>query len=323
VIVDLAVYTEGVRRPGELEFESALESGRRPESFVWIGLHEPSAEELEAVRVEFELHELAIEDALHAHQRPKVESYGSSLFVVLKTARYVDEEEKVEFAEIQLFVGDGYVVTVRHGEASALADVRRSLETRPDLLRCGPSSVLHAVIDHVVDGYPPAIEGIDNDLLEVADEVFSTARTNAAERIFALKREVLDFQRNTEPLGDALEVLRDGDLDLVNSDLKEYFRNTEDHLLRVLARLESHSALLSDALSANLANISVRQNDDMRTISAWVAIAAIPTVFGGIYGMNFEHMPELEQPWSYPAVLALIVLLCFIAHRRFKRAGWL
>jgi magnesium transporter len=323
MIVDLAVYHDGQRKSGDVELAVALEAGREPDSFVWIGLYEPTMEEFDAVRAEFELHELAVEDAVHAHQRPKIEAYGSSLFVVLKTARYVDADESVEFAEIQLFIGEGYVVTVRHGEASALAEVRRKLEGRPDLLRCGPSAVLHAVIDHVIDGYQPAIDGIDNDLREVAAEVFSSGRHNPAERIFTLKREVLEFQRNAEPLAQALDILRNQELELISVELRNYFRDAEDHLLRVLARLDAHSALLSDALGANLANITVRQNDDMRTISAWVAIAAIPTMIGGIYGMNFEHMPELEQPWAYPVVLVVIVVLCLIVHRRFKDAGWL
>lgn len=323
MIVDLAVYRDGHREPDEFELAAALEAGRGPRSFVWVGLYEPTLEEFDAVRAEFELHELAVEDAVHAHQRPKIETYGPSLFVVLKTARYLDPDECFEFAEIQLFIGDGYVVTVRHGEASALAEVRRKLERRPDVLRQGPSAVLHAVIDHVIDGYQPAIDGIDNDLREVTAEVFSDSRHNAAERIFTLKREVLEFQRNTEPLAQALDVLRNVDLELVSAELQNYFRDAEDHLLRVLARLSAHSALLSDALGANLANITVRQNDDMRTISAWVAIAAIPTMIGGIYGMNFEHMPELNQPWAYPVVLATMVVLCLIVHRRFKRAGWL
>jgi magnesium transporter len=323
MIVDLAVYHDGQRKSGDVELAVALEAGREPDSFVWIGLYEPTMEEFDAVRAEFELHELAVEDAVHAHQRPKIEAYGSSLFVVLKTARYVDADESVEFAEIQLFIGEGYVVTVRHGEASALAEVRRKLEGRPDLLRCGPSAVLHAVIDHVIDGYQPAIDGIDNDLREVAAEVFSSGRHNPAERIFTLKREVLEFQRNAEPLAQALDILRNQELELISVELRNYFRDAEDHLLRVLARLDAHSALLSDALGANLANITVRQNDDMRTISAWVAIAAIPTMIGGIYGMNFEHMPELEQPWAYPVVLVVIAVLCLIVHRRFKDAGWL
>jgi magnesium transporter len=276
------------------------------------------------VRVDFGLHELAVEDAVHAHQRPKIETYGRSLFVVLKTARYVEANDTVEFAEIQLFLGDDYVVTVRHGEASALAEVRRTLEQRADLLQCGPSSVLHAVIDHVIDGYQPAIDGLDNDLREVTVEVFSNQRRgNPAERIFFLKREVLDFLRTTEPLAEALDVLRNQELALISPHMKDYFRDAEDHLLRVVSRLNSQSALLSDALAANLANITVRQNNDMRTISAWVAIAAIPTMIGGIYGMNFEHMPELDEPWAYPTVLVLIALLCLFAHNRFKKAGWL
>lgn len=323
MIVDLALYRTGRRQPGALDLADVLEAARGPEAFVWIGLHEPTSEELAAVSAEFELHELAVEDALHAHQRPKVETYGQSLFVVLKTVRYRPGPAPLEFAELQLFIGTDYVVSVRHGEASALAEVRRHLEERPDLLALGPSAVLHAVMDHVIDGYQPVVDALDNDLRDAVAEVFTPERTNPAEQIFALKRDVLDFLRNIEPLTDGFVALATHNGGLISEHMTEYFRDAHDHLLRVVTRLESDSALLSDALDANLANISVRQNQDMRTISAWVAIAAIPTMIGGIYGMNFEHMPELEQPWAYPTVLILIVVLCLFAYRRFKRAGWL
>lgn len=323
MIVDLAVYTNGVRRPGDLDLDVALEAGREPDSFVWLGLYEPTVEEFDAARVEFDLDELAIEDAVHAHQRPKLEVYDDSLFVVLKTARYVDSSEVVEFAELQLFIGDGFVITVRHGQASALAEVRRALECRPELLACGPSAVLHAVIDRVVDDYGPVIVGIDNDLREVEAEVFTDERTNPAERIFKLKREVLDFHRNTEPLLEALAALRSGQVPFISDELANHFRDAEDHLLRVVTRIDAAGALLSDALSANLAHISVRQNDDMRKISAWVAIAAIPTMVGGVYGMNFESMPELKSPIGYPMALSIMVIGCLVAYRWFRRSGWL
>jgi magnesium transporter len=323
MIVDLAVYTDGVRRPGEIDFDLAFEAGREPNSFVWIGLFEPTEDEFDAVREEFNLHELAVEDAINAHQRPKMEVYDDSLFVVLKTARYNDAEESVEFAEIQLFIGEGFVVTVRHGEASALAQVRKSVQHKPELLKLGPTAVLDAVIDRVVDDYSPVINGIDNDLKEVEAEVFTHERTNPAARIFQLKREVLDFHRNTEPLIEALDRLEACSVMLTHAELSPYFRDAKDHLLRTVSRIDSYGALLSDALNANLAQVSVRQNDDMRTISAWVAIAAIPTMFGGIYGMNFEFMPELHSTWGYPIVLALMAALCLLAYWRFRRAGWL
>lgn len=323
MIVDLAVYTNGCRRPGALDFESAFVAAREPRSFVWLGLHEPTRREFQAAIEEFGLHELAVQDAIEAHQRPKVEIYDDTLFVVLKTARYDDDEERVEFAELQLFIGERFVVTVRHGQASALAEVRHALECNPELLARGPGSVLHAVADHVVDGYLPVIDGIDNDLVEVEREVFSPQRTNSAERIFKLKREVLEFHRNTNPLLDSFEQLRSGRLPAIDPSLGDYFRDVEDHLLRVVSRIDGLDSLLSDALDVNNAGISVRQNEDMRTISAWVAIAAIPTMIGGIYGMNFKNMPELDTEYAYFIVLGVMVSLCALAYWRFKRSGWL
>jgi magnesium transporter len=323
VIVDCAVYEHGVRRPGTLELQEALEAARAPDAFVWIGLFQPTSDEFDAVRKEFELHELAVEDAIKAHQRPKIEVYDDTVFVVAKTARYDDDSETVEFAELQLFVGPGFVVSVRHGKGSGLADVRRRLECQPELLRCGPAAVLHAVLDKVVDDYFPVLDGLDNDVSEVEAEVFTHERLNPSERIYKLKREVLDFHRNTKPLAEGLERLAASVVPHTHPDLANYFRDVLDHLLRVVAEVESFGALLSDALGANLAQVSVRQNDDMRTISAWLAIGGFPTVVGAIYGMNFEHMPELRQVWAYPLVLVVTFAVCLFLWRRFKRAGWL
>ncbi|CAN5174035.1 magnesium/cobalt transporter CorA [soil metagenome] len=323
MIVDCAVYDKGLRRPGVLELEQALEAGREPDAFVWIGLFQPTPDEFDAVRAEFDLQELAVEDAIKAHQLPKVEVYGDSLFLVLKTARYLDESETVEFAELQIFVGEGFVVSVRHGEASALAEVRQSIEEVPELLRCGPAAVLHAIVDKVVDDYVPVLEGLDNDVSEIEAEVFSERRTSAARRIYQLKREVLDFHRNTKPLSDTLEKLATSAVPHTHPELANYFRNVEDHLIKVVAEVENMRDVLSDALEANLAQVSVRQNDDMRTISAWVAVGAVPTVVDAVYGMNFEHMPELETRYGYFAVLAVTVVVCVVLYRRFKAAGWL
>ena len=326
MIVDCAVYDHGVRRPGPLPLDDALEAADDPGSFTWIGLFQPSPAEFDAVRAEFELHDLAVEDAVKAHQRPKLEVYGDDLFVVLKTARYVDESETVEFAEIQLFVGTNFVVSVRHGEASALADVRHYLEEDPIRLANGPMAVLHAVMDRVVDDYIPVIAGLDNDVREIEGEVFAQQvghRTDPTERIFKLKREVLDFHRHTKPLVEALERLHGGRVPGTGEALEPYFRDVHDHLLRVVADIENFRDLLSDALHANLAQVSVRQNDDMRKISAAVAIGGVPTVVGAIYGMNFDHMPELRWTFGYPLVLALCAVLCLVLYRRFKRSGWL
>jgi magnesium transporter len=327
VIVDCAVYDKGVRRPGKLPLDDALDAAGEPGSFTWIGLHKPTPEEFVAVRNEFGLHDLAVEDAVKAHQRPKLEVYDDDdLFVVLKTARYLDASETVEFAEIQLFVGANYVVAVRHGEASALADVRRCLEEDPAKLCHGPMSVLHAVMDRVVDDYSPVIAGLDNDIREIEGEVFAEgvhSRTDPTQRIFKLKREVLDFHRHTKPLLEALDRLHGGRVPGTGEDLEPYFRDVHDHLLRVVADVENFRDLLSDALNANLAQVSVRQNDDMRKISAAVAVGAVPTVVGAIYGMNFEHMPELGWAFGYPFAMGITAVGCLGLYRRFKKSGWL
>jgi len=326
VIVDCAVYTDGKRRDGELPLVDALEASKEPDSFVWIGLHEPSPEEFASVREEFGLHELAVEDAISAHQRPKLEVYDEDLFVVLKTARYDDRTESVEFAELQLFVGDSYVVSVRHGEASALADVRRTIEADLGRIRCGPMAVLHAVIDRVVDDYAPVIDGLDNDMAEIEDAVFADDRQRGfdpSQRIFKLKREVLDFYRNSEPLLEPLGRLAAGQLPGAHPELASYFRDIEDHLKREVGAIAHARDLLSDALDANLAQVTVRQNDDMRTISAWLAVGGFPTVVGAIYGMNFDHMPELGTRYGYLVAMVVMVVICFTLHRRFKRIGWL
>jgi magnesium transporter len=326
VIVDCAVYDHGVRRNGEQPLETALEASREPGSFVWIGLLEPTPSEFDAVRQEFALHDLAVEDAVKSHQRPKLEVYGDDLFIVLKTARYVEVFETVEFSEIQVFVGASYIITVRHGKGSALAEVRRLLECDPEQLAQGPVAVLHAVCDRVVDDYEPVIAGLDNDVREIEVDVFDAdrpGRVDPTRRIFKLKREVLDFHRHTKPLTEALARLQSGVVPHCSAGMADYFRDVHDHVLRVVAEIENFRDLLTDALNANLAQVSVRQNDDMRKISAFVAVGAVPTVVGAIYGMNFEHMPELGWRIGYPLVMAVTALLCLVLYRRFKRAGWI
>ena len=323
MIVDCAVYEEGERRDGDLPLEQASEAAHGAGAFVWIGLTEPGADELEAVAREFGLHELAVEDAVKAHQRPKLEIYDDTLFLVLKSARYVDDEEALEIGEIMLFVHRGFIVSVRHGQASALADVRAQIEARPDLLRCGPGAVLHAIVDRVVDDYEVVVEGVENDVQEVEAQVFSPDADNPAARIFRLEREVIGFQRAVVPLAPAVERLARGDLDVVTPQLREYFRDVDDHLRRVSGRIEGFRDLLLTALQANLTQVSVRQNEDMRKISAWVAIIAVPTAIAGIYGMNFEVMPELEWRFGYPAVMLVIVVVCTLLYARFRRSGWL
>ena len=324
MIVDLAVYEEGRRRQGDLALEDACEAAQDAGAFVWIGLHEPSVEEFDAVRREFDLHELAVEDAIKAHQRPKLEVYDGTLFLVLKTTRYHEDRDEVEFGEILLFVGEGFIVSVRHGSASALHDVRLAVEGREDLLRCGPGAVLHAIVDRVVDDYVPVAEAIEDDIEEVEEQVFSPARSgDVTERIYKLKREVLSMHRATAPLIAPLERLARGDMPHVHEDIREYVRDVYDHVARANDTVDSMREMLNGVLDANTAQISVRQNSDMRKISAWVAIAAVPTLLAGIWGMNFEHMPELRWSFGYPMALAVIASVMATLYGLFKRAGWL
>ena len=318
MIVDCAVYEDGVRLPDAETVRGALKMAcERPGAFVWLGLHEPDFEELEEVTEVFDLHPLAVEDAVHAHQRPKVERYGDTLFVVLIPARYVDPEEVVDLGELMLFIGDSFVVTVRHGSASSLADARQTLEAEPERLATGTHAVLHAVMDRVVDDYHLVAAGLDNDIDEIEAAVFSSDRTNHAERIFKLKREVLDFRRAVRPLADPLaDFAEDGVLDA-------YFRDVHDHVLRVAERIDAYEALLTSALNANLAQVGVRQNEDMRKISAWVAILAVPTMIAGIYGMNFDTMPELRWQYGYPIILGVMVTACTGLFFWFRKRGWL
>jgi magnesium transporter len=327
VIVDCAVYEDGCRKEGNLDLSQAYAAGRQngdgTNRFVWIGLKEPSEDEFDSVAREFHLHELAVEDAIKAHQRPKIEDYDGTLFVVLKTARYHDDTETVEIGEILLFVGDGFIVSVRHGTASALDEVRKQSEERSDLLSRGPGAVLHAIVDRVVDDYEPVLAGIEDDIEEVEEQVFSPQRINATERVYKLKREVLGMHRATAPLVDPLDKLANGDYQVVHEDIHEYFRDVYDHVLRANETVDGYREMLNGILDANTAQVSIRQNEDMRKISAWVAILAVPTCIAGIYGMNFEHMPELKWTFGYPLVIVVIAAICLILWRYFKRVGWL
>ena len=323
MIVDCALYEDGQRRPGDLSLDQLSSACHAQNAFVWIGLHEPTEEEFDAVRREFQLHELAVEDAINAHQRPKLEVYDDMVFVVYKTARYVEQTETVEFGEVQMFVGADYIIVVRHGQGSGLQPARRWLEHRPELMRYGPAAVGYAIADRIVDDYAPVIAGLDNDIREVELEVFEEHAENPVERIYKLKREVLELHRATAPIVAPLGQVVAGRYPFVPDDLLEYYRDVQDHLLRVVEQVETFRDLLTSVLEANLTRVSVRQNEDMRKISAWVAIAAVPTMIAGIYGMNFEHMPELHWTFGYPAVMALMVLVCSFMYRQFRRSGWL
>ena len=323
MIVDCAIYQDGVRRDGKVELQHAYDERHQPGRFVWIGLYEPTEEEFDSLRREFGLHPLAVEDAIHAHQRPKLEVYNEMVFLVLKTARYVDPTEVIELGEVLVFLGEDFIITVRHGEASSLTRVRERLDADPRRLKHGPSSALHAIIDQIVDDYQPAMEGLETDIDEVEEQLFSGERVNPAERIYRLQREVLGFRKATAPLVDPIDKLARGHYAQIHPEIRDYFRDVNDHLIRVREQLDAMRDLLSGSLQANLAQVAVRQNDDVRMISAWVAIIAVPTAIAGIYGMNFEHMPELRWEFGYPAALLAMLIICTALYRYFKKVGWL
>ncbi|MER5453004.1 magnesium/cobalt transporter CorA [Streptomyces sp. NPDC002766] len=332
MIVDCAIYRDGRRTKGPADLSDALAQCRRgPYDFVWIGLYEPTEKEFDKVTEEFGLHPLAVEDALKAHQRPKLEVYDDSLFVVLKPVGYEPKSDVVTAGEVMVFVGDSFVVTVRHGEEAPLADVRHRLEEEPETLRHGPTAVLYSIADAVVDHYVEVADELGTDLEELEAEVFSPTQggsRHTASRIYAFKRQVMEFRRATGPLAQPLARLAGGGLSggrvpFVHEKAQPFFRDVSDHLTRVNESVEGLDRLVSDVLSAHLAQTGVRQNDDMRKISAWAAMAAVPTMIAGVYGMNFDHMPELHWLWSYPTVIVVMAVLELLLYRLFKRRGWL
>jgi magnesium transporter len=324
VIVDCAVYEGGHRLPGVVELDHALETGRAADDrFVWIGLHEPTADEFEAVAKEFGLHPLAVEDAIKAHQRPKLELYDDNLFLVLKSAGFEPDGELVELSQIMIFLGEGYIVTVRHGSSGELGRVRHALEHNARHLTWGTTSVLYAVTDRVVDDHTGVARQLEPVIDDIEQEVFSGARPGQAARIFRLRREVLDFKRAVGPLIEPVGRLARGEIRCIHEDATEYFRDVHDHLLRVNDQIDKFDTLLSSAMEAHVAQVGLRQNEDMRRISAWVAILAVPTMIAGIYGMNFDNMPELRQESGYFFVLGLMVVCCSVLYLLFRRRGWL
>jgi magnesium transporter len=303
--------------------EAAAICAHAPEGFVWLGMFDPSPEELSEVQDRFGLHELAVEDAQSFHLRPKIEQYADGIyFVVLRTARYVDEREAVEFGEISLFLGRRFAITVRQGVASDLHPARLRLEQRPELLEEGAASVLWAVLDQVVDNYAPVVEGLERDIEEVEATVFSAAAA-PTERIYFLRREVTDFYRAVHPLLGPLDALERDAYPDVRAPLRQYFRDVNDHLKLVNEEVAAQRDVLVTVLQANMAVISVQQNEVVRKISGWAAIIAVPTFIASVYGMNFDHMPELRWTLGYPAVIALMLLTGLSLYGYFKRVRWL
>jgi magnesium transporter len=323
-IVNCAEYADGYR-VGDVHLPDVSEvlGANRPSRFVWIGLHEPDGTLLHDVQQEFRLHDLAIEDALRAHQRPKLEEYGDALFIVLRTAQR-NAAGEIAFGETHLFVGPGYVVSVRHGASVPYVDVRHRCESAPHLLKKGPGFVLYALMDFVVDNYFPIVDELEGELEKLEEEIFGgNYRRETTESIYGLKRDLLGLKRAVSPLIDICNRLTRFDSSLIDADSRPYFRDVYDHVVRINETVDSLRELLNGALEANLSLISVQQNEVTKKLASWAAIIAVPTMVAGIYGMNFQFMPELGWVAGYPMALAIMLGACAVLFWRFKKAGWL
>ncbi|MFE6283916.1 magnesium and cobalt transport protein CorA [Streptomyces sp. NPDC057877] len=330
-VVNCVAYETGVRIPVEGDLADAVRQVRKSgDGFVWLGLHEPTNAEFAGIAELFDLHPLAVEDAIEAHQRPKLERYGDTLFAVFKSVCYVEHEELtatsevVDTGEIMVFLGQDFAVTVRHGRHGSLGPVREELESHPQHLAKGPSAVLHAIADHVVDEYLTVIDSVQADMDQVETDVFAEhgARVDPG-RIYQLKRELLELKRAVVPLGRPLLELADRPIRVVDPEIQAYFRDVADHQLRAAEQIAAFDELLNSILQAHLAQVTVAQNEDMRKITAWAAIVAVPTMVCGVYGMNFDYMPELGWRYGYPLVIGVISVACLTLYRGFRRNGWL
>jgi magnesium transporter len=337
-LVNNSVYENGVRieSPATLAGTFATLS-HHPKAIAWIGLYRPNADELAALAEEFDLHELAIEDAVHAHQRPKIERYGETLFTVLRAAHYLDETETVSFGELHIFSGPNFVITVRHAESPDLGLVRKRMEETPGSMDEGTEAILYAIMDAVVDGYAPVVDGVANDIDEIETQVFD-GDAQVSRRIYQLNREVIEFERAVTPLVQIIETMSSGFADgYVGDTLQQYLRDVADHVVQVKERVEEFRLLLRDILAVNTSLVAQRQSEESRNlseasnrqaietrkISGWAAILFAPTLIAGIYGMNFRIMPELHWAFGYPFAIGLMLLVSVILYVIFKRRGWL
>ena len=330
-VVNCVTYREGVRVPGGSDLVDAVERVRKNgDGFVWLGLHEPTDQEFAGIAELFDLHPLAVEDAVEAHQRPKLERYSETLFAVFKTVCYVEHEqltatsEVVNTGEIMVFVGEDFVITVRHGRHGSLGPLREELEADPQQLAKGPATVLHAIADHVVDDYLNVTDSVQADIDQVEADVFAEngARADPG-RIYQMKRELLELKRAVVPLARPVEDLATRPIRVIDPEIQAYFRDVLDHLMRAKEQIASFDELLNSILQAHLAQVTVAQNEDMRKITAWAAVIAVPTMVCGVYGMNFDHMPELHWRFGYPLVIGVISVACLALYRGFRRNGWL
>jgi magnesium transporter len=321
-VVNCAAYTGG-RRVADIEVKDIGEVLKQTDRFIWIGLHEPKEDLLRQVQQQFDLHDLAIEDAHRAHQRPKLERYGESLFVVLRTAQMNREPGRIDFGETHIFVGARYVVSVRHGSSLSYAEVRARCETTPQLLCKGPGFVLYALMDFIVDQYFPIVDVLEDEIEELEAEIFGEAFSReTTHRIYQLKRQLLEVKRAVSPLVDMCNRLMRFDLELIPEDTRPYFRDVYDHVIRINDMVDTQRELLTTALEANLSLIAVAQNEVMKKLAGWAGIIAVPTMIAGVYGMNFDFMPELKWNLGYPLVLAAMLGACGSLYVYFKRSGW-
>ena len=322
-VVNCAAYADGCRI-ATIPIEDISEHLADPNGFVWIGLHDPSSGILKQIQEEFQLHELAIEDALRAHQRPKLETYGDTLFIVVRTAQTKEGSSNIDFGETHFFVAKNFIVSIRHGSTRAYADVRARCESTPQLLRKGPGFALYAVMDSIVDGYFPVIDFLGEQLENLEERIFSEKPSReTTKQIYDLKRRLVELKRAISPLIDMCTRLMRFDLEVIPEDTRPYFRDVYDHVIRINEMVDSTREILASALEANFSMISISENEIQKRFAGWAAILAVPTMIAGIYGMNFKFMPELNWYYGYPVILSSIVILCGLMYRAFKRAGWL
>ncbi|MDI3315492.1 MAG: magnesium/cobalt transporter CorA [Mycobacterium sp.] len=333
-LVDCGVYVDGTRLPGAFTHADALAKVREitqagQDAFVWIGLHEPDEHQMQEVAAVFGLHPLSVEDAVHAHQRPKLERYDETLFLVLKTVNYVPHDsvvlarEIVETGEIMIFVGKEFVITVRHGEHGGLSEVRKRMDADPEHMRLGPYVVMHAIADHVVDHYLEVANLMATDIDAIEEVAFAPGHRTDVEPIYLLKREVVELRRCVNPLSVPFQRMQSEHKDLISKEVRRYLRDVADHHSEVAEQIASYDEMLSSLVQAALARVGMQQNNDMRKMAAWAGILAVPTMIAAIYGMNFDYMPELSWRWGYPAVIAVMAGMCLVLYRNFRHRNWL
>ncbi len=323
MIVDVALYQNGVRTPGPSDISDLVDIARRDGGFVWLGLAEPAQAEFDMVVGELNFHPLAVEDAIHANQRPKIEDYEGLTFFVMKTVFFDQEKQEISTGELICFISDHFIVIVRHGAGNPLSTVRHDLEQTPQTMALGPFAVLHAVADRVIDGYRTISHSLEHEVVGVENKVFNGKRQTFSQEIYFLKREIIEFKHAIEPLIIPISKLSTGMVSAVPEKLRPFFRDTSDHLIQACEQASGLDSLITSVLQADLAHIQVQQNIDVRRISAWVALASGPTMIAGIYGMNFHHMPELSTKYGYFVVIGVMVSLTGFLVRKFRKSGWL